>query len=210
MRDETIKKLALASIFGALIIVLTFVPYTGYITIGPLSFTIIHIVVIIGAIIMGPKYGLLLGFFFGLGSLIRSNTTGATYDIVFMFPWVSVLPRMLFGFLAGVYFSIFKKIFKMYVPAIALTALLATITHTVLVLIAYAPTALWQLKLSPSTILAGWKIGPWETNLSAMNFMVLTFGFYCIIETILAIIVSIVVCKALNSAGFIGEEKIEE
>ncbi|MBQ2202170.1 MAG: ECF transporter S component, partial [Clostridia bacterium] len=71
MTRESLRKMILAAIFIALIILLAFTPMLGYIKIGPLSITTIGIPVIIGAIILGPYYGMLLGFVFGMTSFLQ-------------------------------------------------------------------------------------------------------------------------------------------
>ena len=50
-----------------------FTPF-GYIPLGFMNATIIHVPVIIGAIILGPKYGGFLGLVFGITSLWKIRT----------------------------------------------------------------------------------------------------------------------------------------
>lgn len=52
------------ALFAALIIILAFTPFLGYIPLGFTRATIIHIPVIIGCLLLGPKKGALLGFVF--------------------------------------------------------------------------------------------------------------------------------------------------
>ena len=61
MKMEKTKKMVLTAMFTAIIIAMAFVPYMGYIPLGFMNATIIHIPVIIGAIILGPKTGAFLG-----------------------------------------------------------------------------------------------------------------------------------------------------
>ena len=49
-------QMVLAGVMTALIIVMSSVPFLGYIPLGVINATIIHIPVIIGAILLGPKY----------------------------------------------------------------------------------------------------------------------------------------------------------
>ena len=58
---KTVSMVQLA-LFTAIIILLAFVPGLGFIPIGVIKATTIHIPVIIGAILMGPKAGAFLGF----------------------------------------------------------------------------------------------------------------------------------------------------
>ena len=67
---KEIKTIAFDAMFLALIFVFAYVPYLGYITIGPLAFTTMHVLVLLGAILFGAKRGALYGFFFGVSSLL--------------------------------------------------------------------------------------------------------------------------------------------
>ncbi|MDD4000276.1 MAG: ECF transporter S component, partial [Bacilli bacterium] len=91
-RNEQIRSLIFASILIALILIMTFIPQLGYITINAIPITIIHIPVIVGGIFLGRKYGLVLGIVFGIGSLIRSFMEYSLHA-PFTNPLLSVLPR---------------------------------------------------------------------------------------------------------------------
>ena len=62
---SNVKKFVLFAFFVAIELVLMFTPL-GYIPIGPLRATTMHIPVIICAIVLGVKEGILLGFILGL------------------------------------------------------------------------------------------------------------------------------------------------
>ena len=57
------------ALFGAIIVLLAFTPFLGYIPLGFTRATIIHIPVIIGSLLMGPKKGAVLGLVFGATAL---------------------------------------------------------------------------------------------------------------------------------------------
>lgn len=61
------------ALFAALVIILAFTPFLGYIPLGFTRATIIHIPVIIGSILLGPKKGAVLGGVFGLTSFINNT-----------------------------------------------------------------------------------------------------------------------------------------
>lgn len=71
------------ALFAALIIILAFTPFLGYIPLGFTRATIIHIPVIIGSLILGPKKGACLGFVFGLTSLINNTINPTVTSFVF-------------------------------------------------------------------------------------------------------------------------------
>ncbi len=79
------------ALLAALIFVLAFVPYIGYIRIPVLAIqaTTVHIPVIIGSIILGPKRGAVLGACFGLTSLINNTFSPSVTSFVFS-PFIEI------------------------------------------------------------------------------------------------------------------------
>lgn len=140
MRNKRIRSLVFDAMFLAIIVVMTFVPYLGYITVGVISFTLVHIPVLIGAALFGWKRGLIYGIFFGVASLLKALSYPGTIDFLFVNPLISVLPRALFGLGAGLLFSLIRKMPKFYQKSlfIPLASFALTVFHTFLVL-----TALW-------------------------------------------------------------------
>jgi uncharacterized membrane protein len=115
------------------------IPSLGFVTINPtISFTLLHIPVLIGAYLFGTKGGLYYGFLFGFLSFWQANAnpTGIL-DPFFQNPIISVLPRLLFGGLAGFGFSIVRFLQKKQWLKDTLLSIFAgffTLLHTLLVL----------------------------------------------------------------------------
>ncbi|MGX7109691.1 ECF transporter S component [Facklamia miroungae] len=97
------KRLVILSIFMAIILLQTWVPFLGYIAIPPLNITIIHVTVIVATLWLGTKDGFIIGAFWGLNSLIRAYVmpTSPMYVYVFSSPLVSLLPRMIMPLIVG-------------------------------------------------------------------------------------------------------------
>ena len=74
----SVRSMTQVALFGAIIVLLAFTPFLGYIPLGFTRATIIHIPVIIGSLLMGPKKGAVLGLVFGATSFINNtmNPTG--------------------------------------------------------------------------------------------------------------------------------------
>ena len=109
MKKNEIQDLTLTAVFSAIILVMIFVPQVGFITFGVASLTLIHIPDLIGVFLLPKKYSVLLGLIFGLGSLIKAVIAPAgPLDPVFVLPWISVLPRVLFALAAAYLFDLFK------------------------------------------------------------------------------------------------------
>lgn len=101
--ERTLRMTQLA-VLSAIIIMMTFVPYIGYISYGPgLSITLIHIPVMIGAIVLGPSAGAILGGVWGVSCIIKALTAPPSPldAAIFWNPLVSLFPRILAGLLAG-------------------------------------------------------------------------------------------------------------
>lgn len=116
----------------------------SFITVPPVSITILHIPVIIGAILLGPADGALLGGVMGCISIFKA-TTAATSPVDMAFsPFLSGKPlgsllvalvgRILLGVAAALLYRLFTKVKVPQTAAIALSAVLASIVHTAVVL----------------------------------------------------------------------------
>ena len=133
--QKSLRSLILASIFAALVIVMSVVPYTGYISYGVIEITTLHIVTAIGAVCLGWKYGALIGGVWGLTSLLRAYMMFPVYlNYGFGNFFVAILPRIIVGFVAGGLFVLLRKTKLNDVISAAISAAVGTVTNTVLVL----------------------------------------------------------------------------
>ena len=143
-RKTDTRNLARAGILCALIIVMTFVPYTGYIYYGLIEITTLHIVVTVGAVLLGWQYGAVLGLVWGITCVLRALTNPLWAP--FINPLISVVPRVFVGAVGGLVAQGLRKLKVRSGLVAGISAAAATLTNTVLVLSA--------LKLF-STILSG-------------------------------------------------------
>lgn len=138
MRNQKLlKQITLNAVLIALIAVFTFVPNIGYITLGPISFTDIHVFVLIGALLGGWQTGAITGLAFGFMSLFKALSFPSTVDFLFVNPFISVLPRFLFGLISGLLYDFLKKKLKpkTYIGVIYPVTGLLTFMHTILTLL---------------------------------------------------------------------------
>ena len=129
-RKTDTRNLVRAGILSALIIVMTVVPYTGYINYGLVEITTLHIVVIVGAVMLGWQYGAVLGFVWGITCMLRALTNPLWAP--FVNPLVSLVPRVLVGIVAGLTAQGLRKIRMRSGLVAALSAAAATLTNTCL------------------------------------------------------------------------------
>ena len=109
-------KLAITGAFGALSVILG-VTRLGYISLSPvISFTIMHIPVILATLISGLIPGLGTAFIFGLTSLIQASVQpSGVLDPFFQNPLISILPRLL---IPVVTWAVQKGLDKIHLPQI--------------------------------------------------------------------------------------------
>ena len=79
----SVRSMTQVALFGAIIVLLAFTPFLGYIPLGFTRATIIHIPVIIGSLLMGPKKGAVLGLVFGATSFINNTMNPTVTSFVF-------------------------------------------------------------------------------------------------------------------------------
>jgi len=149
-RKTNISWLVSVALMAAIVIVLANTPL-GMIQLPIIKATTVHIPVIIGSILLGPLAGGILGFTFGVCSLI-SNTMAPTLLSFAFSPflsttgiigaikaiWISVGCRVLIGVASGWIWILFKKL-KMnqkwkQVVSLAITGFLGSMVNTIAVM----------------------------------------------------------------------------
>ncbi len=149
--NEKTLGLAQLSMFVAIIIIMAFVPFLGYIPLGPLKATTLHIPVIIASVVLGPKKGAFLGFVFGLTSFINNSFISPSV-ISFVFTplysfgesggnllslVVCFLPRILVGVFPYYVYKSINKLLKekdKNIFALACAGVVGSLTNTILVM----------------------------------------------------------------------------
>ncbi len=143
---KKIRELALTGFFIALQIVMT-ATQIGYIPIGPINVTTMHIPVILAGIFLGSRYGAVVGFVVGLTSMLRATFMPGITSFIFS-PFITVggisgnfasliicfVPRILLGWMSGKLFRLLRRRGVHDLLSCAIAAALSTITHTLLVM----------------------------------------------------------------------------
>lgn len=178
------QKLVLVALFVAIIFLLTFTPI-GFIQLPLIKATIVHVPVIIGAIVLGPEAGAILGLSFGLASFM-SNTIAPTALSFAFTPAVNVpgsntgsllsllicfVPRILVGVVPYYVFQLFQKLFKKNAKgefiSLAIGGISGALTNTILVMgliFVLFKDAYSNLKHIPVNAVAGVVMGVVGTN----------------------------------------------
>ena len=142
--------MALMALLAAIICILAFTPFIGYIPLGFTRATIVHIPVIIASLLLGPKKGAALGFLFGLTSFIN-NTMNPTPTSFMFTPFFSLgetsgnfssliicfLPRILVGVVPYYVYQFCQKLSKkeeISQIGLILSGICGSLTNTLLVM----------------------------------------------------------------------------
>ena len=134
------------ALMAAIVIVLANTPL-GMIQLPIVKATTVHIPVIIGAILLGPKAGAILGFVFGMCSLL-SNTMAPTLMSFAFSPfmsttgipgalkaiWVSVGCRVLIGIVAGWLWILLSKLKVNQTIALPVVGFVGSMVNTIAVM----------------------------------------------------------------------------
>lgn len=141
------RRLVQLALFSAIIVVMANTPL-GYIPLGFMNATTIHIPVIIGAVLLGPAMGGVLGGVFGLTSLINNTMRPLITSFAFT-PFYSLdprfggsfwsliicfVPRILIGVVAGYMFRALVKAKMPEALALAVTGFVGSLVNTVFVM----------------------------------------------------------------------------
>ncbi len=125
------------AMFIAIILLQTSIPLIGYIPIGPLEITIIPMTVVVATILLGTVDGAIIGGVWGFTTFVRAFVwpTSPLAAIVFVNPLISVIPsNYRSGVVAGLTYTYFKKHLKSQTVGISISAVLGSLTNTILVL----------------------------------------------------------------------------
>lgn len=140
------RYLTILAMFCSILVVMG-VTGIGFIPLPLIKATTMHIPVILGAVLLGPAAGGILGGVFGLCSMWTNTVTPSVLSFAFS-PfmtsegllgvcksiWIAMGCRVLFGIAAGFLWNWLKKVFSKQFTALAVSAAVSSMLHTVLVM----------------------------------------------------------------------------
>lgn len=146
MKKQNVRYTVTLALLVALLLVMGMTGL-GFIPLPVIKATTMHIPVIFGAVLLGPSAGAILGLVFGLCSVWANTTTPGLLSFAFS-PfmstdglvgavkaiWIAVGCRTLFGAAAGWLWQLLKKWKLPDLGALPVTAAVATVLHTCLVM----------------------------------------------------------------------------
>ena len=144
--EKRTKFMILVAMFISIQIVMTLVPFLGFIPLGAVNITTLHIPTILAGILLGTKGGALVGMSFGLMSFVNATIRPGLLSFMFS-PFapapagfngnplsliVAFLPRIMLGIFAALIYQ-FMKQKQWKVPVATIAAAVAATLHTLMV-----------------------------------------------------------------------------
>ncbi|KRM87826.1 ECF transporter S component [Lacticaseibacillus thailandensis] len=192
-RRSSAYRISIMSLLVALIILQSALPMVGYISLGGISITTLHLTVIVGAVVLGTSYGTALGAVWGLSSWIMAFVRPSDVLTILLFrnPIIAFLPRILAGLVAGVLFNQLLPRVRTGVGGsikMAIAGIGAALTNTLLVV-----ALTWVFYASKAAALIGH-----GANTSNFGWVMLALlGVNAIAEVIMAGVITPILGQAL-------------
>lgn len=147
MRNHKIKRFTYLTLFITIELVITMVPFLGFIPLGAINATTMHIPVILAGILVGKKEGAIVGFVFGFISLLKNTFSPTATSFVFS-PFIEIagvhgglpallivfVPRILIGYCSGAIFNGLTKLKCNESISIGISAIIGSLVNTFLVM----------------------------------------------------------------------------
>ncbi|HHY83445.1 MAG TPA: ECF transporter S component [Clostridiales bacterium] len=183
-------KMVLLAILAAIMLILAFTPL-GYLKVGIIEISFMMVPVAVGAIVLGPAAGAVLGGVFGITSFIQALTTspfGAM--LISINPFYTfilcMIPRILMGWLAGLVFQWLYKNDKTKIISYGTASLSAALFNTIFFM------TFLILLFGNTDYIKGF-----QGNMSILAFVVAFVGINGLVEAIATTIIGGAVSRAL-------------
>lgn len=187
---QKIHHQAVLAILLAILMVQTFVPWLGYIPLGPFSLTLVPLTVSVVASLLGQRFGAAMGLGWGVLGWLRHLLQPSIMTPVFINPIISVVPRLLAGYLTGLLADSLKRHFNHRLTYI-LTGALTAFVNTIFVL-------LGVLLLARQAYMQVVGVGETEVLGALTAMMVTNGGFEMLAGAVLVPIISSLLEKRLT------------
>lgn len=126
----TTQELTIVGMLSGITILLGLTGY-GFIPLPMMKATILHVPVIIGALVAGPRVGFMVGFIFGCFSIFQAITAPVLLSFALMNPIISVIPRVLIGIGAYYVYEALVKAIRNETVSLAAAGFIGSAINTI-------------------------------------------------------------------------------
>lgn len=184
------KRLTQMALLIAIIVLMAFTPL-GYLKTAGVEITFIMIPVVIGAIVLGPGAGALLGAVFGATSFIQCFGMSAFGTMLLQTNWfytfvACMVPRVLMGWLSGLIFRLLYRRDKTKLASFAVASLSGALLNT-LFFVASIGLLFYNTMLGMAT----------QSGVSVLSFMLTFITFNTLLESVVCLVIGTAVSKAV-------------
>ena len=192
MKRENVLRLAQLALLVAIILVMKLTGISS-IPVGPLNMTFTMVPIAIGAMLLGPVGGGVLGMIYGFTSFYDAVSGGSLMTGIFFQTFIlCVGMRILVGVLTGLLFMGLKKIDKTDTVCYFAGGLAAPLLNTILFM-GYIVLVFYQTDYVQERLVALGASGP-------LMFVILSVGVQGLVEALTGLIIGGIVTKAVAHA----------
>ena len=136
-RSNQPSRLTPPGIITAILLIQNMIPFLGNIPIPPLNPTIIHVTVIVVALSMGMKDGMIAGLIWGLIRLFRAFAMPATPldPLIWVNPIITIVPRLLIGTTTVLTYQLLHNKVRNNKLSMGVASFIGSMTNTLLVML---------------------------------------------------------------------------
>lgn len=190
-----VKWMVQVAILLAVMIVLGFTPL-GYLKVGAIEITLMVLPVAVGAVVLGPLAGAILGGFFGLTSFIQCFGMSVFGTLIFSISPIGafvtcMIPRILCGWLSGLIFQVFRKVDKTKLLSIFAGSLSTAVLNTLFFMTALL-LLFWKSPAFTDTM-ASWGVA----TESVGAFLIVFIGVNGVVEALVNVVAATAISKVL-------------
>ncbi|WP_288844068.1 ECF transporter S component [uncultured Megasphaera sp.] len=126
----TTQELTIIGMLAGITVLLGVTGY-GFIPLPMMKATILHVPVIIGAVLAGPRVGIMVGFLFGCFSIIQAIMSPVVLSFALLNPLISILPRILIA--VGAYYTYIgiRKLIRQNLLSLAIAGFIGSAINTI-------------------------------------------------------------------------------
>ncbi|MEJ6348754.1 ECF transporter S component [Holzapfeliella sp. He02] len=198
MKKNNVLSLTLIAVFTALILIQSYVPQFGYITVIPglPAITTVVLTVSIAGAVLGPRMGAIIGLIWGVIAFIMAYTQPGSPVSLLLFqnPFIAIVPRILTGLVSGYAVVLLNKFNTNQFISYGVAGLLGALVNTLGVIVIAAlvfmnnPEALTQY------------LGNTQSSQSLFFILLAVLGVNAVTEAGVSLVVTSVVGRALSKA----------
>lgn len=192
-KSVNVRYMTELALLTAILIIMAYTPL-GYLYIGVMPITLLVVPVAVGAVVLGPKAGLFLGFVFGVTSALQPTGMALLQIMPVQMLATAIIPRLFVGLVPAFAYKGLNKICKNKAVTTSISCLLAPITNTILYL-SFFVLLLGKYMAETNPDLYGYVLN--NGFLKSFGIALAAVGVNAVTEAAACLVIASAICNAL-------------